>query len=102
MTPEKKRELKEQIFTLQQDLNQDQDEWFYRYNEQTEEFELKREEDQAADIACRITAAIIRRNNRINSATSRSEKRGLYKVREALINYLKKVGMIDLTEALDD
>ena len=97
MTPEKKRELKEQIFTLQQDLNQDQDEWFYRYNEQTEEFELMREEDQAADIACRI-----RTNNRINSATSRSEKRGLYKIREALITYLKKVGMIDLTEALDD
>ena len=80
MTPEKKRELEEQIFTLQQDLNQNQDEWFYKYNEQTEEFESMREEDQAADIARRITAAIIRTNNRINSATSRSEKRELYKV----------------------
>ena len=42
MTPEKRRELEEQIFTLQQDLNQDQDQWFYRYNKQTEELELTR------------------------------------------------------------
>ena len=102
MTPEKRRELEEQIFTLQQDLNQDQDQWFYRYNKQTEELELTREDDQAADIAHRITAAIIRTNNKINSSTSRSEKRGLYKVKEALITYLKKVGMIDLAEALNN
>ena len=102
MTPEKRRELEEQIFTLQQDLNQDQDQWFYRYNKQTEELELTREDDQAADIAHRITAAIIRTNNKINSSTSRSEKRGLYKVKEAIITYLKKVGMIDLAEALNN
>ena len=88
MTPEKRRELEEQIYTLQQDLNQDRDEWFYNYNEQTEEFELMREDDQSADISRRITAAIIRTNNRINSSTSRSEKRGLYKVNKALITYL--------------
>ena len=102
MMPEKRRELEEQIFTLQQDLNQDQDQWFYRYNKQTEELELTREDDQAADIAHRITATIIRTNNKINSSTSRSEKRGLYKVKEAIITYLKKVGMIDLAEALNN
>ena len=37
MTPEKQREIEEQIFNLQQNLNQDSDDWFYNYNEQTEE-----------------------------------------------------------------
>ena len=100
MTPEKKREAKEKIFQLQQELNQGEDEYFYKYNEDTEEFELG-QEDAAADIARRITAAILRTDDRIESSTSRSEKRQLYKIKEALITYLKKVGMIDLAEALE-
>ena len=87
MTPEKKREAEKKIFQLQQELNQGEDEYFYKYNEDTEEFELG-QEDAAADIARRITAAILRTDDRIESSTSRSEKRQLYKVKEALITYL--------------
>ena len=96
MTPEKKREAEEKIFQLQQELNQGEDEHLYRYNEDTEEFELGRE-DAAADITRRITAVILRTDNRIENSTFRSEKRQLYKVKEALI----KIGMIDLAEALE-
>ena len=100
MTPEKKRKAEEKVFQIQQELNQGEDEYFYRYNEETEEFELGRE-DAPADIARRITSAILRADNRIEKSKSRSEKRQLYKVKEALITYLKKVGMIDLAEALE-
>ena len=74
MTPEKKREAEEKIFQIQQELNQGEEEHFYRYNEDTEEFELVRE-DAAADIARRITAAILRTDNRIENSNSRSEKK---------------------------
>ena len=87
LTPEKKREAEEKTFQIQQELNQGEEEHFYRYNEETEEFELGRE-DSAADIARRITAAILRTDNRIENSNPRSEKRQLYEVKEALITYL--------------
>ena len=74
MTPEKKRETEEKIFQLQQELNQGEDEYFYKYNQDTEELELG-QEDAAADIACRITAAILRTDDRIEISTSRSKKK---------------------------
>ena len=101
MSLEKKRELEEQIYNLQQNLNANSDDWFYIFNNQTEEFELLKE-DQSGDIARRITQAILRTNKALENARTGKEKRGLLKVKAALITYLKRVGMLDQAKALDD
>ena len=48
---------------------------------ETEEFEVNREPDQAADIAQRITAAILRTDAQLRVTTSEQKIRGLRKVK---------------------
>ena len=86
---------------MQQNLNANSDDWFYIFNNQTEEFELLKE-DQSGDIARRITQAILRTTKALKNARTGKEKRGLLKVKAALTAYLKRVDMLDLAEALDD
>ena len=69
---------------------------------ETEEFEVNREPDQAADIAQRITAAILRTDAQLRVTTSEQKIRGLKKVKQSLLLYLKLVGMNELAESLDD
>ena len=63
---------------------------------------INRESDQAADIAHRITAAILRTDEQLAATTSAQKIRGLKKVKQSLLLYLKLVGMNELAESLDD
>ena len=98
----KQEELENEVIEIEKELNSAGDSWYHNYNAETEEFEINREPDQAADIAQRITAAILRTDAQLRVTTSEQKIRGLKKVKQSLLLYLKLVGMNELAESLDD
>ena len=99
LTDQQKKEAEEKIIEQQKQLNKDEDKYYYNFNEDTDEYELRL--DSGGEISRKITAAILKTDEKIESSTSRSEKRTLHKVKSALILCLERVGMISLAEALE-
>ena len=99
---EEQEELESEVIEIEKEPNSAGDSWYHNYNAETEEFEINREPDQAADIAQRITAAILRTDAQLRVTTSEQKIRGLKKVKQSLLLYLKLVGMNELAESLDD
>ena len=95
-------ELENEVIDLEQELNSAGDEWLHTNNKENEEFELNRDDDQASDIARRITEAILRTDEQLKTTTSAQQIRGLKKVKASLVLYLKLVGMNELAESLED
>ena len=95
-------ELENEVINLEQELNSAGDEWFHTYNQETEEYEINRDDTQASDIARKITDAILRTETQLKTTTSAQQIRGLKKVKASLILYLRLVGMNELADALED
>ena len=99
LSVQQKEEAEIKIIELQNQLNKDEDKYYHEFNEDTNECELRL--DSGTDIANKITAAILKTDDEIEKTTSRSKKRKLYKVKNALILYLRRVGMNSLAAALE-
>ena len=93
--------LEDEVIDFTQELNSKKDEWFPSYNPESGDFEVRKDNPQASDIARRISDAIIRTDRQLKNATSAQKIRGLKKVRSLLILYLKLVGMNELAEAFE-
>ena len=99
LTEEQKKEAEERIFQLQSELNKDDDKYYYDYNEDTEEYELRL--DSGEDVIRKIVAAILKTDKLMSETTSRSEKRTFKKVKDALILYLRRVRSNTSADALE-
>ena len=99
LSDQQKKEAEIKIIELQNELNKDEDKYYHEFNENTNEYELRL--DSGGDIVNKITAAILKTDDEIEKTTSRSKKRKLYKVKNALILYLRRVGMNSLANALE-
>ena len=99
LTEEQKKEAEERIFQLQSELNKDDDKYYYDYNEDTQEYELRL--DSGGDVIRKIVAAILKTDKLMSETTSRSEKRTFKKVKDALILYLRRVRSNTSADALE-
>ena len=99
LTEEQKKEAEENIIQLQNELNKDDDKYYYDYNEDNEEYKLRL--DRGGDVIRKIVAAILRTDKLMSESTSRSERRSLQKVRGALILYLRRIQANTLADALE-
>ena len=99
LSDQQKKEAEIKIIEPQNQLNKDEDKYYHEFNEDTNEYELRL--DSGGDIANKITAAILKTDDEIEKTTSRSKKRKLYEVKNALIHYLRRVGMNPLADALE-
>ena len=95
-------DLEDDVIEVEKQLNSAGDNFFHIYNPETQEYEIRKDNPQASAIAQKITDAILRTDDRLRTATSEQQIRGLRKVRKSLILYLKLVGMTELAESLDE
>ena len=95
-------DLEDDVIEVEKQLNSAGDNFFHIYNPETQEYEIRKDNPQASAIAQKITDAILRTDDRLRTATSGQQIRGLRKVRKSLILYLKLVGMAELAESLDE
>ena len=95
-------DLEDDVIEVEKQLNSAGDNFFHIYNPETQEYEIRKDNPQASAIAQKITDAILRTDDRLRTATSGQQIRGLRKVRKSLILYLKLVGMTELAESLEE
>ena len=92
-------ELEEKIIEIQRNLNQNNDEYYYVFNDDTQEFELRLEQD--VQLIHDIVAAILKLNDRIESiSTSAVDRRGMTSIREKFLRHLRKLGANTLADNL--
>ena len=104
LTEKQKKDAEEKIFHLQKELNAESDyddKYFYEHDDETEEFELKQHNDNENYVINRIVAAILKTDDLISKATSRSEKRKLQETKKVLIEYLRRIQAYTLADALE-
>ena len=95
-------DLENEVVEVESELNSAGDNFFHIYNPETQEYEIRKDNPQASAVAQKITDAILRTDDRLRTATSAQQIRGLRKVRKSLILYLKLVGMQELAESLEE
>ena len=95
-------DLEDDVVEVENQLNSAGDKFFHIYNPETQEYEIRKDNPQASAVAQKITDAILRTDDRLRTATSAQQIRGLRKVRKSLILYLKLVGIQELPESLEE
>ena len=100
LTEEEKREAEEKILEIQEKINEDGDNYYYIFNKETNEFELRFEQD--TEIIYQIVAEILKLDNKIVLEDgSPSRRRETYKVKNKFINHLRKMGADTLADSLE-
>ena len=95
-------DLENEVVEVESKLNFAGENFFHIYNPETQEYEIRKDNAQASAVAQKITDAILRTDDRLRTAISAQQIRGLRKVRKSLILYLKLVGMQELAESLEE
>ena len=95
-------DLENEVVEVESKLNSAGGNFFHIYNPETQEYEIRKDNPQASAVAQKITDAILRTDDRLRTATSAQQIRGLRKIRKSLMLYLKLVGMQELAESLEE
>ena len=98
MTLQEKKEIEEEIIKMQSDLNKDWDEYYYKFNEDTNEFELRL--DQDIDLMHQIVGAIIKLDKKMETETSANNRRINRRLKKKFIAHLRQLGANDLADSL--
>ena len=99
LTEEEKRRAENEIIKIQEQLNQENNEYYYVFNDETEEFEL-RKEHAGSQIIHKIVAAILKLDKKYKDSSSRSERKKISDIKNAFIQYLRRVGTFTLADSL--
>ena len=92
-----KLEIEDEIVRIQGNLNQNRDDYYYAFNEDTQEFELRLEQNR--QIVEQIVSAVLKLNNKVESkSTSAADRRGMVNVRDKFIRHLRKLGAHTLAD----
>ena len=98
LSKREKQQVEDEIVKVQANLNQDRDDYYYTFNEETNEFELRL--DQDIELIQQIVSAILKLDDKVELETSASERRKMSNTKNKFIVYLKKLGANTLADAL--
>ena len=97
MISEEFNRLEDATKTHLADLNKGGDENYYTFNEETEEFEIRI--DQNHQLIRQVVAAVIKLDSKIeNSRTVASDRRSMYGIRNKFVAHLRKLGADELAD----
>ena len=99
LTKDEKRGAENEIIRIQEQLNQENDEYYYVFNDETEEFEL-RKEHPGSQIIHKIVASILKLYKKYKESSSRSERKKISEIKNAFIQYLRRIGAFTLADSL--
>ena len=100
MSREELSTLEDTVITHLTDLNRDADENYYTFNEDTEEFEI-RIDDQDNQLITQVVTTIIKLDSKIeNPRTAPSDRRRMYGIRNKFVAHLRKLGANELADSL--
>ena len=94
-----KQHVEDEIVRIQGNLNQDRDDYYYIFNEETDEFELRF--DQDVKLIQQVVPAILKLDDKIElERNSASDRRRMYNIKNRFIEHLRKLGANTLADAL--
>ena len=99
LTEKEKLLAEKKIIEIQQKLNRDSDEYYYGFNDETDEYEL-RKEHSGSQIIHKVVAAILKLDEKYKNTSTRSERKKITEIKNAFIEYLKRVGAYTLADSL--
>ena len=99
LTEEEKLAAESKIIEIQQKLNRDSDEYYYVFNDETDEYELKKEHS-GVQIIHEIVVGILKLDKKYKNTSTRSERKKITEIKNAFIKYLKRVGAYTLADSL--
>ena len=80
--------------------NKDRDDYYYKFNEKTEEFEIRLDEEH--ELISLIVSAIYKLDSKIdNPSTAPSDRCRMYSIRSKFIAHLRKLGATELADNLN-
>ena len=88
-----------EIINIQKELNKGNDDYYYVFNDETQEFELRKERS-GAQIIHKIVASILKLDESSKKSKSRAERKRISEVKNAFIEYLRRVGAYTLADSL--
>ena len=99
MSSEEFNRLEDTVITHLADLNKDGDKNYYTFNEETEEFETRIDQDH--QLIRQVVAAAIKLESKIeNPRTAPSDRRHMYSIRNKFVTHLRKLGANELADSL--
>ena len=99
LSADKLNRLEDTVITHLTHLNRDRDDNYYVFNDETEEFEIRRYSDH--ELITQVVSAIYKQDSKIdNPATAPSERRRMYGIRNKFVNHLRKLGANKLSDNL--
>ena len=91
--------LEETVITHLTELNSEWDDNYYIFNNETEEFEIRIDQDH--ELMTQIVYAIYKLDAKIdNPSTAASDRRRMYGIRNKFVNHLRKLGAHKLADHL--
>ena len=91
--------LEETVLTHLTELNSERDDNYYIFNDETEEFEIRIDQDH--ELITQIVSAIYKLDAKIdNPSTAASDRRCMYSIRNKFVNHLRKLGAHKLADNL--
>ena len=99
LTEEEKLLAEKKRIEIQQKLNRDSDEFYYVFNAETDEYELRKDHPGSQTIH-KIVAAILKLDEKYKNTQTKSEKKKTTEIKNAFIEYLRRVGAYTLADSL--
>ena len=98
MTSEEFNRLEDTTITHLVDLNKEGDENYYTFIEETEEFEIRIDQDH--QLIRQFVAAVVKLDSKIeNPRTAASDRRRMYSIRNKFVAHLRKLGADELADS---
>ena len=95
-----KQHVEDKIVRIQGNLKQDGDDYYYIFNEETDEFELRF--DQDVKLIQQIVSAILKLDDKIEiERNSASDRRKMCNIKNKFIDHLRKIHANTLADALE-
>ena len=100
LSPSEKAELEEKIIQMQNKLNLESDKYYFDFNEDTQEYELRLIEND--ELMHDIVAIVLKLTDKIeNVNTSETEKLESMIAKETFLRYLRNKGATELADSLE-
>ena len=99
LTEKEKLLAQKKIIEIQQKLNRDSDEYCYVFNDEADEYEL-RKEHSGSQIINQIVAAILKLDEKYKNTSTRSERTKITEIKNTFIEYLNRVSAYILADSL--
>ena len=100
LSPSEKAELEEKIIQMQNDLNLESDKYYFDFNEDSQEYELRLiENDQLMHDIVAIVLKLTKKIENVN--TSQTERLESMIAKEKFLRYLRNKGATELADSLE-